>query len=227
MAKDKGASYLLFVDPDMEPDIEEGRADGKALPFFQSSLNMLEKLKAGKIEGMPEGSLGIIGAPALSGPPDFMVNVQMPDDDVKCKYRRATIEEAIAKTSMIERVVAIGTGLMLIPMAVFDKAKTPYFEDKYNDPLKRFVYSSQDTSFCFNCNNNGVSVWCNWYAWARHWKTCPIDRPTPELLNFLRADLTKHGRGPICQNQKSHAQEMEDAAVKRRSPQLSDAASPP
>lgn len=211
LAIQRGASHILFIDPDMEPDIETRRADSKALPFFSTAMSMLNKLYRGEIEGFPEGSLGIVGAPALSGPPDFMVNVQVADESDERKYRRSTIQEAMEKTAQMERVVAVGTGLMLIPTEVFSKIDEPYFEDKYSDPKKRFVYSSQDTSFCFNCNNHGVSVWCSWYSWARHWKTCPIDRPTPGLLNFLRSDLSQKEGSPTWQHQRKSIREMEEA----------------
>lgn len=181
MSRKRGATHLLFIDPDMEPDVEVG-FDAQAMPFFQTSWQFLNQLENGEVDGMPKGSLGVIAAPALSGPPEFKCNVLLPGEDGK--HRRVTREESWERRASIERCTCIGTGLMLIPMKVFDVLEHPFFDDVYDDPEKKNVYSSQDSTFCIKCNRAGVSVWCNWYAWARHWKTCPVDRPSPAFSAY-------------------------------------------
>jgi hypothetical protein len=183
--------FLLFVDPDMGPDIEVIQKKEEAKPFFWSSLQFLTDLKAGKIEGFPKGSLGVVGAPAISGPPEFKVNVMISSPDSKGGMRRVTQREATEKKGHIQQCVCIGTGVMLIPLEVFEVLEQPYFDDQYKDDKKTDVWTSQDSYFCLKCNRSGVSVWANWYSWARHYKVVELDRPNEELMRYLNLPENK------------------------------------
>tara|TARA_R110000803_G_scaffold205530_4_gene272287 strand:+ start:9249 stop:10088 length:840 start_codon:yes stop_codon:yes gene_type:complete len=177
-AIDIEADYLLMVDPDMCPDVEHNGPNYR--PFFTSSFEFLEQLYAGH-HGFPAGTPGVIAAPALSGPPEFKCNVFEPTN-VKGGIRRISQSEARDRRGQIERVALIGTGLILIDMKVFEKVKVPWFDDMYKSPLKETVWTTQDSYFCNNCNENGVPVWCNWYSWAAHWKMTRVDRPDDLII---------------------------------------------
>ena len=178
-ALDCGADYLLFLDPDMDPNAEQD--EPHYAPFMETSIKFLEELKAGK-HGMPEGSLGIIAAPALSGPPEYKCNVFAGAPN---NMRRVTQQEAMDRKGCIDRVVGIGTAVMMIPTAVFKKLPQPWFDDVYENDIKSKVWITQDINFCQQCNSNGVSVWCSWYSFATHYKTVGIGRPDKHMIAGL------------------------------------------
>ena len=218
LALDKGCDWILFVDPDMEPDVEFGQREG-ALPFFQSSFQFLNNLRDGKISGMDAGTLGVVGAPALSGPPEFSPNIMLYDETAEAGFRRVTHQECMDRPLQIERVYSVGTGVMLFPTKIFETLDPPWFEDLYKDEKKRTVWCSQDFYFCTRCHEKGIPVWANWYAWARHWKMCPIDRPTPALVDYLGGNLTSMRELAGCEESTSR---RKAASTKRDESSLSD-----
>lgn len=163
VAREWGCKYLMFVDPDMSPDCYLGR-DPKAMPFWETSWSMLQQFPG-----------SVIAAPALQGAPDYAVNVFVLDPEQRAT-RRVTHEETMGRYG-IEQVFAIGTGLMLIDMSVFDRLKPPYFDDEYENQEKTRVFTSQDIYFCKMCNLAGIRVFANWYAWAGHYKQTMLGRP--------------------------------------------------
>ena len=182
MAKETECTHLLFLDPDMEPDVEVGH-DAQALPFFDTSWRFIQQVANGQVERLPSGSLAVVGAPATSGPPDFKINVFPSDDDGNI-YQHSPLD-VIEKKGHFERVAAVGTALMLIPMEAFDLIEPPYFDDLYTDQKKCGVSQSQDVYFCLKCADKGISIWCNWYSWARHYKTIGLDRPTRAVMEYM------------------------------------------
>jgi hypothetical protein len=116
---------------------------------------------------------GVIGAPAISSRPSQRVNVFLPT--AEGNWARIPKSDAVKRhreNPNFERVSAIGTGVMLIDVDVFRTVPQPWFEDVYEptDVDRVNVHQSQDTSFCRKCNQAGISVYCNWYSWAGHWK---------------------------------------------------------
>jgi len=154
---DGDSQYLLMVDPDMQPDLEAGHR------FFWTSLNFLETAKN-----------GIVGAPACSGPPHYNVNVFWVRWDGLIHH---VTQNQASRMRGIERVAAVGTGVMLIPREIFSKLEPPWFEDEYLDQFSTRLKMSQDVAFSMKCNRAGVPVFVNWSCWAGHWKQHLVGRP--------------------------------------------------
>jgi hypothetical protein len=167
-AKARKCDFLLFCDPDMRPDAcldvhgpNNPDLRSWARPFLQSSMEL-----------MHNEYCGVIGAPAVTGPPDCKVNVFVQRHDQS--FSRITREEYAQVEPCFMQVAAIGTGLMLIDMEVFNVLKPPYFADQLNptpgDPHTD-VLKSQDSVFCLKCNEAKIPVFANFFSPAGHHKT--------------------------------------------------------
>lgn len=175
-AIEQGFEWLLFVDPDMHPDLyydpSKGHkhSEGPVRPFFTSSLSYM----------LQNPDIGAIAAPACSGPPELNTNLF-----IRCEGGGATRmprqEAAVMKPCMC-RVAAIGTGLMLIRTSVLKEIKPPFFLDTYNDPREMDVTVGQDCYFCERVIEAGYKVYANMYAWAGHWKDFCIGKPGADGL---------------------------------------------
>lgn len=168
-AMQKNIDFMIWCDPDMRVDVAWAPpgADPKAnrwyrdwaLPFIPSSL-----------EFMIKNEVGIVGAPAVSIPPDCKTNVFVFRWDKP--FSRITDEEYSQTEPCFLQIAAIGTAVMLIDMQVFKVIDPPYFEDLY-DPIDRFqtdVCRTQDSVFCFKANDAGIPVFANLFAPAGHHK---------------------------------------------------------
>ena len=156
-AMDMECDYLLMVDPDMQPDMYVGQHPQAEL-FFSSSLEWLEC-----------NGPGIVAAPAVSGRPLCRPNMyRMEDGDgIAHRYTHQQCRQAIEEPQF-EQVAAIGTGLMLINMQVFDAIEKPWFHDLFVDDREDALQLSQDLYFTAGATQSGVPVWCNWFSWAGH-----------------------------------------------------------
>lgn len=196
MAMAEKYDYICMVDPDMRPDLyaRTYMADTSdciletAKPFVSVALEFLAKYP-----------FAVIAAPACCDPPDRKVNVFRAKDG---KSTRVTHEEAHAEVSApepsIEQVAAIGTGLMMIPTAIFSALKRPFFDDEYADDAKTSPSRTQDIYFTENCSLSGIPVYCAWMCWAGHYKEvtlgCPgIDTQWAAKPAELKAGLTSIG----------------------------------
>lgn len=170
--------FLCFVDGDMHvdyrlhnpllPDAAQPDAAQWARPFLQSSL-----------EFMLSSDAGVIGAPAVSGPPDNKINTfivdRLPNGEIG-DPRRMQAEDMRTTQPCFLPVVAIGTGVMLIDVNVFRRMPEPWFED-VEDEKKYEVHRSQDCQFCFKCQELDIPVYANLFAPARHLKFQGQDPP--------------------------------------------------
>jgi len=167
-ALEQGYDWLLFVDPDMHPDLyyKPGMGyDGPVRQFFPSSLGFM----------LQHPEVGVVAAPACSGPPELYVNVYVPHSQGGC-VKLPRVEAARMEPGML-KVAAIGTGVMLIRMSIFKDLKPPYFADTYNDERQVDVNVGQDCYFCEKVIQAGYGVYANMYAWAGHWKDFCVGKP--------------------------------------------------
>lgn len=162
-ALESKCDFLLMVDPDMQPDFLANELG--AIDFWKSSFEFMLRNRG-----------CVIGAPACSGYPKRDPCVWRLDPEMD-KVVRVTREEAGRQRPCLEQVSAIGTGLMLIDMQIFDKLEQPWFDDVYLDKSKTRLTMSQDVWFCRQVNKAEFPVFCNWSAWAAHWKYEPVCRP--------------------------------------------------
>lgn len=175
-AQEKGADFLLFIDPDMGIDKyvqrdAQGRPVGDAIPFFPAAWDLV--LRHRQQRQRP----GIYAAPYCATPPHepvhvFVKNTQ--DNLVRLERERAAMLRGW------HQVAACGTGLMLIDMGVFPllhRQDAPYFKDQYTDNTETKLRYSQDVDFCLRCGAAGIPIYVNFSCWCTHWQLAEVHRP--------------------------------------------------
>lgn len=176
-AKKRNCRWVLMCDPDMSPDVYAGSIEGQR-EF------LLPSLAWARLWYHQHGRGCVVGAPASCGPPSFKLNIFGITAEGEMKQLE---ENDLPAEPSFEAIAAIGTGLILIDMKVFDHLPVPYFNDEYRDREMTQVATGQDIYFGRECNRHGISVFANWYSWAGHWKTCCLGRPGwPEPMQMIR-----------------------------------------
>jgi len=183
-ARELGVDVLVMVDSDMKPDMYAGMPDAK--PFFQSSFDFL-------VDHYSKGPC-VIGAPYCGPPPVECVYVfrwnnqqnENPNPDFQLEmYDRNTG----AKMAGIQECAALPTGLIMFDMRCFDliepsdsKARSfAYYE--WSDKYEAKKASTEDVTMTRDISLVGTQklgynpVYCNWDAWAGHWKPKCVGKP--------------------------------------------------
>jgi hypothetical protein len=180
-AREFGVDVLVMVDSDMKPDM---LPDGK--PFFQSSFDFL-------VEHYHKGPC-VIGAPYCGPPPVECVyvfrwnNMQSynPNPDFQLEmYDRHTA----VKMSGIQECAALPTGLIMYDMRAFELTEPraendkPWFYYEWKDKFAAEKASTEDVTQTRDLSLVGTQklgynpVFCNWDAWAGHWKPKCVGKP--------------------------------------------------
>lgn len=165
-----GCRWLVMCDPDMHPDLWLGVRDG--LERFWTSSFYFARDHAART-----GDPCIVGAPAMCGPPQYPINVFRQDGSGLRHVTHAEVGDVYAGEPAMERVVAIGTGLMLIDTEIFKRLPQPWFDDLYQTAAKDEIFMSQDVYFCTEATRHGLHVYANWYAPCGHYKTKCLGLP--------------------------------------------------
>lgn len=156
------ADYLLFLDPDMVPDYYVGQ-DPQAKRFWDTAWSFIKQHRG-----------AVCAAPYCGPPPDEAVHVFVRTDHGEV----SRLPRAIAAQQQGWKAVeGVGTGLMLIDMAVFVRLDQPYFDDEYVDASRTDLYRSQDVQFCLKCRAKDVGIYVNFDAWALHYQPMLVHRP--------------------------------------------------
>lgn len=182
MARAMQADVLVMVDSDQSPDVElkKGRP---AKPFWDSSFDFLYRHY--------EKGPCVVLAP-YCGPPDMEENpyafywTDYFTDDVRedCGLKGYTRHEA-ARMSGIAPVAAGPTGLIMYDMRCFDIIEPPYFYYEMREPFEdekastEDVTNTRDISLAGSVKLGYNPVYCNWDAWAGHWKPKCVRAPQP------------------------------------------------
>ena len=161
-ARERGVDILFQIDDDMAP----------SLGFFEAALDFL----------MDQREPSAIGVPYCTAPPLEDVTVfelttresDAPERNIKMDRIR---REDAARSTGIERVVNMGTGLIAYDMRVFDKLKTPYYRYGYNEDETEVI----ETEDCW-CHRHmamaGIPLYCHWDFWSGHWKSKLVGKPS-------------------------------------------------
>lgn len=221
-AREDGADVLIMVDSDNTPDVMLG-IDPEAKPFFESSFDFLyDHYEKGPV---------VIGAPYCGPPmqPDgygtenvyvFLwrnFNSRNPTD--RMALRQFEREEAAVRTG-IEPVAALPTGCIMFDMRAFDLIPHPYFSYEYEGDgpacekcgcpkpgQRRKKCSTEDVVTTRNISLNGEiklgynPIYCNWDAWAGHWKPLCVGKPriltTDRVGNAVREAVLGNKRSDV------------------------------
>jgi hypothetical protein len=200
-ARKQKADVLIMVDSDQHPDNMIGQ-DAFARPFWDSTFDFLYKR-------YPNGPV-VVGAPYCGPPPCENVyvfrwaNHQSDHPNVDMRLEQYCREEA-AQLTGIQECAALPTGLIMFDMRVFDIVKPPYFYYEYTDEYESEKASTEDVTATrdmslLGCQKLGYSpVYCNWDAWAGHWKPKCVSKPailTAEAANEKYRDAVLKGGKP-------------------------------
>lgn len=183
-AREFGVDVLVMVDSDMKPDKYAGQPDAK--PFFQTSFDFL-------VDHYHKGPC-IIGAPYCGPPPVECVYVFRwqnqqngnPNPDFQLEmYDRHTA----VKMAGIQECAALPTGLIMYDMRVFELTEPkkpedkPWFYYEWSDIYASNKASTEDVTMTRDVSLVGTQnlgynpVFCNWDAWAGHWKPKCVGKP--------------------------------------------------
>lgn len=187
-ARAAGFDFVCMIDSDMRPDAylettaHRNGLDPLAQPFWDSSFDHAwEQAEAGKP--------CLVAAPYCGPPPCENIyvfqwaNSQSDHPNVDLRLEQYTREEA-SRFSGIFEVAALPTGLILIDLRVLKSIDPPWFEYEYADePFRTVKATTEDVYFTRNVSLAGRKVFCNWDAWAAHWKRKPVGKPV-----FLTVD---------------------------------------
>ena len=206
VAEHRGADYVVMIDSDMHPDCIHERDGGK--PFWQTSWDFM----------LANPRAAMIAAPYCGPPPNESVYIfrwntsqdQRPNPNMTLEmYDRHT-----ASTQRgIQPVAALPTGLCIINMAAIRDLPHPRFDYEWKDrhgmgekkcdacghaiPGERvFKASTEDVFFSRNLWYRGWPVYCNWDAWAGHYKLKLVGPPQripidsfPQMMRTWASDL--------------------------------------
>lgn len=197
-ARQQGIDILVMIDSDMRPDLYVGQ-DPLAKPWFKSSFDFL-------VEHYHRGPVAI-GAPYCGPPPVECVYVfrwqnmqnEHPNPDFQLEmYDRHTA----TKMTGIQECAALPTGLIMYDMRCFDltEPKTandkPWFYYEWKDIYASEKASTEDVTqtrdLSLTCAKKlGYNpVFCNWDAWAGHWKPKCVGKPVVISAGGVSEKLT-------------------------------------
>jgi hypothetical protein len=184
MARDYGVDVLVMVDSDMKPDVLGGQPGSQ--PFFKSSFDFL-------VNHYAKGPV-CIGAPYCGPPPMENVYVfrwnnwasENPNPDFQLEmYDRHTA----VKLAGIQECAALPTGLIMYDMRCFaltepkTESDKPWFYYEWKDKYHADKASTEDVTQTRDLSLVGTQrlgynpVFCNWDAWAGHWKPKCVSKP--------------------------------------------------
>jgi hypothetical protein len=184
LARQYECDVLVMIDSDMKPDINAGQPGAK--PFFSTSFDFL-------VDHYPVGPVAI-GAPYCGPPPHECVYVfrwqnresesASPDFQLEMYDRHSAVQMA-----GIQECAALPTGLIMYDMRCFDltepkdESDKPWFyyewKDKYaaDKASTEDVTQTRDLSIVGHHKLGYNPVYCNWDAWAGHWKPKCVGKP--------------------------------------------------
>ena len=184
MAREYGVDILVMVDSDMKPDLYAGQEHTK--PFIESSLDFL-------VAHYAKGPV-VIGAPYCGPPPTESVYVfrwqAQQSHNANPDFRLEMIDrDTGAKMAGIQECAALPTGLIMYDMRAFDitepqtEEDKPWFYYEYPDKYQAEKASTEDVTMTRDLSLTGTQklgynpVFCNWDAWAGHWKPKCVGKP--------------------------------------------------
>lgn len=194
-AREFKATHLMFMDPDIVVDAYVGLKSWAKRWWPEAWKSAIGDRKQAVLGAPYVGQAGLVQV--------FDLNRQrFQADDVSTR-------------SGWERIGAIGTGLLLIDMKVFDRLdetgeKMPYFADAFEDWRQAKMIATQDLFFCERCRKAGIPIYVNWDCWCAHWQNQPVLSPRvddggtqeePEVHETPEAAIADRASGQVPADQ--------------------------
>jgi hypothetical protein len=168
LAEDQGYDYVLMIDSDMSPDLPYP----DAVPFFDAAWEFTKK----------HNGPCVVAAPYCGPPPGEDVYVFhwhcSESDSANPNFQIGNVNRyEAAGLRGIQRVAALPTGLMLIPVEAVKRLAHPYFYYEWTDERQTHKLSTEDVTFARDLDVVGVPQYCAWSSWAGHHKSKLVGRP--------------------------------------------------
>lgn len=217
-ARQNKIDVLCFIDSDQVPDMYLG-VDPTAQPFFESSFDFIYKNYDLGPHIVASPYCGPPVHPTQGGEECCYVFLwrnrgsTMPQVDMRLDMY--TREHAAIMTG-IQPCAALPTGCMMIDTRIFDILTEPFFEYEYegDGPVcphcnvskpgpRASKVSTEDVYFSRNASLNGHVkygrdlVYCNWDAWAGHWKPLLVGKPQSIKADQVSAALHAAVKGNL------------------------------
>jgi len=179
-AHQAGVDCLVMYDSDMHPDNLLG-LDSTAKPFWEVAFNFF-------CRWYDRGPC-VLAAPYCGPPPHprrggsecpyiFTWEARSNHPDERWASLRMFERSEVAQRTGIEEVAAIGTGLMMLDMRLFEELPPPWFDYEWKDPpYNTEKASTEDVYFTRNCSMQGIPVYVLWDCWAGHVKQYESSKP--------------------------------------------------
>lgn len=215
-AKENDCQLLVMVDSDQCPDLYLGK-DPNAKPFWNTSFDFLwNHYEKGPV---------VIGAPYCGPPPHptkgggenvYVFTWHSNESPTYGGPHRSTPimnQMSIPHAQMmsgIQECAALPTGVILYDMRCFDYIEHPYFDYEWTDETRRKKASTED---CYNTRNISLGVmlkldynpvFCNFDAWAGHWKPKCVGRPFSLSVEAIAENMRECVRDSISIHERLH-----------------------
>lgn len=185
--------YVLMIDNDMLPDLYLGHENAK--PFFHSSLDFM----------LAHRGPCVVAAPYCGPPPHECcyifqwVNHQGDNPNPDFAIEMVPRHQA-AMMSGIHPAAALPTGLILIDMRAVERLPHPRFYYEWKDETESEKASTEDVTFTRDLTCAGVPIYCNWDAWAGHFKDKLVAKPERLSPNAVPNILRQQAQRNILEN---------------------------
>lgn len=185
LAQERKVDFLVMIDADMKPDAyHQGNTarlalDPQAKLFWDSSFDFAYDQR------YKHNAPCMVGAPYCGPPPHENIYVfhwenkesgAPIDQDMSLEqYSRRHASEMHG----VQECGALPTGLILIDMETLKDAPQPLTYYEWSDKSEIRKASTEDVTFTRDTCLRGYRMFCNWDAWAGHWKWKCVGRPVP------------------------------------------------
>jgi glycosyltransferase involved in cell wall biosynthesis len=176
VAKEGGYDYLLMMDHDIDPHPDFWKRSWGWMVAHRATGPCV--VAAPYCSGTPERVLAFIFENLATENPD-------PDFRIECISRYQA-----AQLSGFHRVAAVGTGMILWDMRVFDYLAKPYFAYEYNEDCTN-ADSTEDIVATRNLALQGIPIWCDFDCWCGHLKLRMSHKPQPLSAENLGKSFVK------------------------------------
>ena len=215
-ALDEGYDYVLMIDSDLAPDLPYE----DAVPFFDAAWEFT-KAHQGPC---------LVGAPYCGPPPHENVYVfhwkTTETDSANPNFQIANVDRyEAAGLRGVQRVAALPTGLILIPVEAIKRLSPPWFYYEWTDKYQTAKLSTEDVTFSRDLDAVGVPQYCAWSSWAGHHKAKCVLRPeripggsVPKTLRDRAEELAREKlAGDLMEHEDKTGQTAEAKKVASRS----------
>lgn len=185
LAQEKKVDFLCMIDSDMKPDAYHVRntsriaLDPQAKLFWDSSFDFIYEQR------FKHDAPCMVAVPYCGPPPHeniYVFHWENKESGVPIDQDMSLEQYSRRHASEMHGIVECGalpTGLILIDMLTLKDAPQPLTYYEWTDKSEIRKASTEDVTFTRDTCLRGYRMFCNWDAWAGHWKPKCVGKPVP------------------------------------------------